>query len=167
MFKVGDAVVHPVRGAGVVKDIEELRLDGSKKRYYEIELLGQTRTNMMVPVKGAGTMGWRHAVEQSRLKGVWRVLRGDPKILPTDHDGRYELLRQKLRSGDLFQVAEAVRDMAWWRQRKGSLTTRGKRIYKKGIELLAGEIAVAKGIDLTDATTQVKIRLRESLHQTK
>jgi CarD family transcriptional regulator len=166
MFKVGDAVVHPVRGAGVVTDTEELRLNGGSKQYYKIELLGQTRTSLMIPVKDAKTKGLRRAIGRPRLKRVWQVLRGDPKVLPDDHDGRYELLRHKLHSGDLFQIAEAVRDIAW-RQREGRLTTRGQRIYKEGMTLLAGEIAIAQGIELTDAEAEVRTELRESLHQTQ
>jgi CarD family transcriptional regulator len=163
MFKVGDAVVHPVHGAGVVTDIEELRLHGSSRQYYEIELLGRTRTSMMVRVKDAEARGLRRAIEQSQLRRVWRVLCSDPKVLPADHSERYELLKHKLHAGDLFQVVEAVRDMVWWRRREGSLTTPGKRIYKEGMTLLAGEIAVAQGVDLTDAKAQVRTRLRESL----
>ena len=70
MFEVGDAVVHPVRGAGVVTDIEELQRDGGNKAYYKIKLLSQVRTSLMVPVKDAATRGLRHAVERSKLGRV-------------------------------------------------------------------------------------------------
>jgi len=163
MFEVGDAVVHPVRGAGIVTDIEELQRRGGSKEYYRIKLLGQERTSLMIPVKAAKARGLRYAIRQSRLNRVWRVLRAAPKKLPAYYKERYESVKSKLRTGDLLQVAEVVRDMAWRRKREGRLNTRGKRMYEEGIRLLAGEIAAAQGTDLLNAEAQVRGRLWESL----
>ncbi|RLC67789.1 MAG: hypothetical protein DRI48_01375 [Chloroflexi bacterium] len=156
MFQIGDPVVHPVRGAGVVTGIEELQRHGKIKAYYRIKLLGQTRTSLMIPVEGAAAKGLRRAIQQSKLNRVRRVLCADPQRLPANHKARYELVKSKLRTGDLLQVAEAVRDMAWRQRREGSLNTRGKRIYKRGIKLLAGEIAVALGVELDAGEAQVR-----------
>jgi CarD family transcriptional regulator len=164
MFEIGDAVVHPVHGAGVVTDIEKLQRRGGSKEYYRIELLGQGRTSLMIPVKAAKARELRYAIQQSRLNRVWRVLRAAPEKLPAYYKERYELVKSKLRTGDLLQVAGAVRDMAWRRKREGSLNTRGKRMYEEGIRLLAGEIAAAQGTDLADAEARVSGRLWESLH---
>ena len=166
MFKEGDAIVHPVRGAGLVVGIEERQWHGSSGLYYRIELLGQPGTSLMIPVNVAKTIGLRRAASRSKLNKVWRVLRADPGTLPDDHKSRYELLHDRLHTGDVLQVAEAVRDMAWRQKRQGSLTTQGKRIYGEGMRTLSGEIAVSQGIDLTDAEAQVRARLGESLSQT-
>ena len=91
------------------------------------------------------------------------MLRADPKKLPTNHKKRYKLLGDKLHAGDVYQVAEAVRDMAWRQQRQGNLTTMGKRIYEEGLRILAGEIAAVQGVDLNAAEAQVRDRLSESL----
>ena len=163
MFKAGDAIVHPVRGAGVVVGIEERQWHGSKAQYYRIELLGQPGTSLMIPVDSAETIGVRHAVPQSKLKKVWHVLRADPTTLPADHKTRYQLLYDKLHTGDVIQVAEAVRDMAWRQKNQGSLTTQGKRIYDEGTRILTGELAAAQGIDMADAETQVRDKLHEML----
>jgi len=162
-FKAGDAVVHPIRGAGVVEKVEEREWRGSNTQYYRIDLLSQPGSSLMVPIETAKAIGLRAAIPQSRLKRVWRVLRGDPGQLPPEHKERYELLEGKLHAGEVLQVAEAVRDMAWRRQNEGRLTTRGKRIYEEAITLLAGEVAAAQGIDLADAEAQVKEKLKESL----
>jgi CarD family transcriptional regulator len=166
MFKAGDAIVHPIRGVGVVECIEKRQWRGSSGLYYRIKLLSEQTTSLMVPVSAAETLGLRRAIPPSKLKRVWRVLCADPRMLPDNHKRRYELLRDKLRGGDIFQVAEVVRDTAWRQEREGRLTTVGKRIHNKGIVLLAGEIAAAQGIDLADAEIQVRERLRESLSPT-
>jgi len=88
------------------------------------------------------------------------------RTLPSDHKKRYELLDDKLHTGDVFQVTEVVRDMAWRQQREGSLTMMGKQRYEEGMRILAGEIATVQGIDLEDAEAQVRARLTESMSST-
>jgi CarD family transcriptional regulator len=166
MFKAGDAIVHPVRGAGVVVRVEERQWRGSSDLYYRIRLLGQPTTKLMIPTGAAETIGLRRAIPRSKLKQVWRVLRAAPETLPTDHKKRYRLLEDKLHAGNVFQVAEVVRDMAWRQQQEGSLTTIGKRRYEEGMKILAGEIAAVQGVDLDDAEAQIRARLSESLSPT-
>lgn len=159
MFQVGDTVVHPQYGAGVVTEIRERRSLGDGKRYYSIELLGQAETVVMVPVKNEKEVGLRPPIMRSRLSRLWRILRADPKLLPVDHDERYELLKEKLRGGNIFDIAEVVRDLAWRREQKRRLTIRGKRLYDRGVNLLASEIAGVEGEDLEAAETQISDRL--------
>jgi len=120
----------------------------------------------MVPVSAAETIGLRRAMPRSKLKKIWGVLRTDAKALPADHKARYELLNGRLRAGDVFQVAEAVRDMAWRQKQVGSLTTQGKRIYEEAMRILSGEIAASQGIEMADAEAQVRARLGEILSST-
>jgi RNA polymerase-interacting CarD/CdnL/TRCF family regulator len=94
------------------------------------------------------------------------MLRADAKPLPADHKARYELLNGRLRARDVFQVAEAVRDMAWRQQRVGSLTTQGKRIYEEAMRILSGEIAASQGMNMADAEAQVRAKLGEILSST-
>ena len=162
MFRVGDAVVHPVRGAGVVIGIEERQRLESRDLYYRIKLLGQPAVRLMLPVSAAETIGLRRAVPLGELKQVWQTLRGDPQTLPGDNNERYQLVRDKLRAGDVFRVAEVVRDMAWRQQGDRGLTTVGKRLYDEGLTLLAAEVAAVQGSCLTDAETEIRGKLRES-----
>lgn len=162
-FKTGDAVFHPVRGAGVVTGIKDRKWDGEEHRYYTIELLAHSGTRVMIPQSTAKDIGLRHAMSQAKLKKVWRVLRGDPRKLPKDHKDRYALIEEKLHTGDAFEVAEAVRDMAWRRKQEGKLTTRGKRIFDGAMMLLAGEIAAVQDIEVEEAEGQVRAKLQECL----
>jgi RNA polymerase-interacting CarD/CdnL/TRCF family regulator len=166
MFQAGDAIVHPVRGAGVVVRIEERQWRGSSNLYYRIKLLGQPGSSLIIPISVAETIGMRRAIPRSKLNQVWHVLHADPTTLPDERNERYQLLKDKLHAGDVFQVAGAVRDMAWRQQRGPGLTARGKRIYEEGMMLLAGEIAATQGISVADAEAQIRAELRESLSST-
>jgi RNA polymerase-interacting CarD/CdnL/TRCF family regulator len=92
MFKAGDAIIHPVRGAGVVIRVEKRQWRGNSDLYYRIKLLGQPSTRLMIPVSAAETLGLRRVIPRSKLSKVWRVLRATPKTLPDNHKKRYELL---------------------------------------------------------------------------
>jgi CarD family transcriptional regulator len=162
MYKVGDSVVHPVHGTGKIVEIKELRSLGPVKRYYAIKLLGQRETVVMVPVRDEARAGLRSPIPESRLRRVWRVLRSDPDELPANHDRRCQLLIDKLHAGDILQLAEALRDLAARKLEKGHLTLRGKRLYERGMALLAGEVASAQGSDLADAEAQISRALDQS-----
>jgi CarD family transcriptional regulator len=161
-FKAGDAVVHRVRGAGVVLGVEERQWRGSSEMYYRIQLLNSPKSRLMIPASAAEEIGLRHPIPQSKLKQVWRVLLADPGMLPTDHKERYALLAAKLSARDVLRVAEVVRDMAWRQRDKGRLTMRGKQMYENGMMRLAGEIAVVQDIELIDAETEIREKLDSS-----
>jgi CarD family transcriptional regulator len=166
IFKAGDAIVHPVRGAGVVERIEERQWRGSNDLYYRIKLVNQPRISLMVPISATEKLGLRHVISPSKLYEVWRVLGADPTTLPGDHKERHKLVEEKLHTGDVFQVAEVVRDMAWRQERKGRLTMVGKRRYEEGMQMLAGEIAAAQDVELINAQAQIHAKLAESLSST-
>ena len=143
--------------------IEERQWHGHKHLYYRIELLDQPGTKLMIPASTAKELGLRRAISHSSVREVWGVLAAAPNTLPNDHKERYQLLEDKLHTGDAFLIAEVVRDMAWRLQRKGRLTTIGKRRYKEGIRFLAGEIAAVEGVEIVSAEAQVLERLAECL----
>jgi RNA polymerase-interacting CarD/CdnL/TRCF family regulator len=158
MFQIGDVVVHPSYGPGKVKDIEKLMCLGMNKRYYEIELLSDPDTLVWVSVPDAKQVGVRYPVSESKLRQIWRVLSTKPELLPKDYKERYELVKHKFYSRDVLQIAEALRDLAWRRSRKGHLTQRGQRLYEKAIKWLASEMAVIQ--DKAPSATQAQISQR-------
>jgi CarD family transcriptional regulator len=166
MFKIGDTVIHPSYGVGTVTEIKKRHTLGSEKRYYSIELLGEPGTIVMVPVGAEERMGLRPPIAKSQLGQVWRVLTSDPDELPSNHDQRCELLNDKLCGGDVLEIAEAVRDLAWRKEEKRRLTIRGKRLYKRGMALLAGELATVRGDDLQVAEGRISKALDDRLHAT-
>jgi CarD family transcriptional regulator len=163
VFQLGDKVVHPVHGAGTIVEIKERRSLGNARRYYSISLLSQPKTVLMVPVKTAQEIGLRMPLRQSDLSQVWCVLKDDPEVLPTDHEQRYELLRDRMRDGDALHIAAALRDMAWREETERRLTKQGKQLYEESLMLLAGEVAIAQDGNLAAAEAQIVATLRANL----
>jgi CarD family transcriptional regulator len=162
-FQVGDTVVHPQYGTGVITEIQERHSLGPTRRYYSIELLGDTRTTVMVPVSKEESVGLRQPIPKTRLSRLWRILRGEPEALPDEHKERYAVIEGKLQEGDLFQIAEAVRDLAWRREEKRSLTKVGMRLYETGMGFLASELAGVQGSDVSAAEAEIAERLDASI----
>jgi RNA polymerase-interacting CarD/CdnL/TRCF family regulator len=164
MFEQGQTVVHPNYGAGVVTEIKSLEFLGNeRKRYYSIQLLGEPETTVMVPVRDEEKVGLRPPVSESRLGRVWRVLGSDPNKLPKDHRKRHAMLSEKLDDASAIEVAEVLRDLAWRRERRNRFTIRGRRLYNRGMELLAGEVAGSQGTDVIEAKSKISEVLDESL----
>jgi len=161
-FTTGDAIIHPRRGAGIVERIVERTRQGNAESYYRIRLLGQSGTMLMIPTNVEKKLGLRGAISLSDVARLWRVLLATPKGLPDRYKELRQFLEEKIGTGDIFQVAEAVRDMAW-QHRKTHLSATINQLYEEGIRLLVGEIAAARGIEFMDADRQVRARLREHL----
>ena len=163
-FRIGDTVTHPNFGAGTITDIREREfLDVERKRYYSIQLLGQPEITVMVALRNAKEVGLRPTVSRSRLSRILRTLGSRPKDLPTNHNKRYEMLKDKLYSGNVLRIAEVLRDLAWRRERRKKWTTRGKRLYDRGMEMLAGEVASARHSDVDAAEYQITRTLEQSI----
>lgn len=155
-FQVGDNIVHPGYGAGVVVEIKALEALGrGKKSYYSIDLLSDPGTLVMVPVRDAEKVGLRPPIALSKISQVWRVLGSDPEVLPSDHKERYAVILDKLHGGEPLRIAEALRDMARRRDEKRALTTEGKRLYDRAMKLLSAEIAVSQGSDPSTAESKI------------
>jgi len=165
MFDTGDAIVHPTRGVGVVVDIQEREWQGSSSRYYQIELLGrEPALKLMIPIEEAEELGLRLAIKRSEVEQVWRVLKSEPNDLPSNHKTRHSQLREKLRTGDVYQTAEVLRDLTWREKEEDHLTTRGSRIHKEALMCLSGEVAAALEIEVPEAEAQVRERLQGIRH---
>ena len=163
-FELGDTVVHPDYGAGIIQDIREFKsLDVEEKPYYLIQLLSQPETTVIVALRNAEKVGLRPSVSRSRLSRIWRILRSKPKKLHSDHSKRYEMLKEKLHSGNVFRVAEVLRDLAWRKERTHKWTIRGKRLYDRGLDFLAGEIASTQHGDVDAAEHQISRTLSQSV----
>lgn len=163
IFQIGDAVIHPGYGAGIVAGIEKLQCLGSNKQYYLIKLSDESETRVWVSVNSAGEKGIRYLTPMSQLDQIWCILRAGPKVLSSDHDERHGSLQEKLRGGNIFRIAEAVRDMFWDNYHSHRQTILGRELYEKGLMLLTSEIAAMQGCDWAIVKAKISNILGTSL----
>jgi len=153
MFKVGDKVVHPSHGAGVIAAMEQKDVLDEFSRYYVIDLAAQ-QMRLMVPVRTADEIGLRSVASKKHTRDVIQILGGEADELPDDFKRRQAELHGRLREGSAESLARVVRDMAHRGQLKTYSPTEA-RLYEQARSMLAGEIALAQDKEIEDALEQI------------
>jgi CarD family transcriptional regulator len=149
MFEVGDKVVHPHHGAGVVTRREARVVLGEEREYLTIHI-PLTDLLLNVPSDGAEAVGIRRVVGGSVLDDLARTLTAGDIELEGNWNRRFRRNRDKLKSGDVFEVAEVIRHLAV-RDRGRGLSSGERQLYAKAKRQLAAEIQYARGTDEDEA----------------
>jgi CarD family transcriptional regulator len=140
-FEEGDKVVYPHHGAGLVMTKETRELMGSEREYLTIKILHNELT-VMVPTENAGKAGLRRVIDEEEIKKVTAVLVDDVSEMPKNWNRRFKYNREKIKTGDVFELAEVVRNLALREMEKG-LSTGEKQMYTRAKKILASEFMYA------------------------
>jgi CarD family transcriptional regulator len=147
-FQVGDSVVYPHHGAGVVLKRETRELLGEQRDYLTIKILHNDMT-VMVPCENAGRAGLRRVIDADDVKRVINVLSDEVSEMPKNWNRRFKHNREKIKTGDVFELAEVVRNLALREMEKG-LSTGEKQMYTRAKRILASELMYALDKDAED-----------------
>jgi len=160
VFRKGDTVVHPEHGAAVIEDLRERDFLGERKKYFVLRLAYGDLT-LMVPVESTPDVGLRRVVAKKGVTKVLDVLRQDESKMASNWSRRFKNNIEKLRSGDIYQVAEVVRNLAI-RERQKGLSAGEKRMLTKARQILVSELVFATGSDEEKAEGMIEKVLDES-----
>ena len=142
MFNIGDKVVYPMHGAGIIESIEEKEISGEKIRYYIIKLpMGDMKA--MVPLNKVSEIGLRQVVDEDEILKVFEVLKSDTTKMSNNWNHRYRENMEKIKSGSIFEIAEVVRNLSV-RDRQKGLSTGEKKMYENARRILLSELVLAK-----------------------
>jgi len=159
VFRKGDKVVHPRHGAAVVEDLVELERFGEQRVYVKLRL--PHGLTLMVPVESTEQVGLRGVVSRDELDEVFDLLRGDEGRTPTLWGKRYRANLAKIMSGDIYHVAEVVRNLSL-RERGKGLSSAEKRMLAKAREILISELTFVVGSTEENAEAMLDEVLGES-----
>ena len=159
-YKVGDHVVYPHHGAGKVMKKEMKELLGEKREYLTIRILHNDMT-VMVPCEKAGQVGLRNIIGEGAVKKVIRVLTDDVSAMPKNWNRRFKYNREKIKTGDIYELAEVVRNLAIREFEKG-LSTGEKQMYTRARKILASELMYALSMDEEEAETHLTDVMQEA-----
>lgn len=142
MFNIGDKVVYPMHGAGVIESIEEKEISGERLRYYIIKLpMGDMKA--MVPLNKVNEVGLRQVIDGEEVLKVLEVLKSEISNMPNNWNHRYRANMEKIKSGSIFEVAEVVRNLSI-REREKGLSTGEKKMFENARRILLSELVLAK-----------------------
>ena len=140
-FAVGDNVVYPHHGAGKVVKKEDKEILGEVRQYLTIKILHNDMT-VMVPCENAALAGLRRVIDEETVQKVLAVLSDDVSEMPKNWNRRFKHNRDKIKTGDIYELAEVVRNLAIREQDKG-LSTGEKQMYTRAKKILASEMMYA------------------------
>ena len=133
--------MYPHHGAGQVIKKEEKDILGEKRQYLTIKILHNDMT-VMVPCENAGKAGLRRVIDEETVKKVLSVLSDDVSEMPKNWNRRFKHNRDKIKTGDIYELAEVVRNLAIREQDKG-LSTGEKQMFTRAKKILASELMYA------------------------
>lgn len=142
MFETGDKIVYPNHGAGTIVGIEEKEVLGETKQYYIMQLpIGEMR--VMIPKDNIEDIGIREVIDQGRVDDVFTVLRGEKSEMSQNWNRRFRANTEKIKTGDIFEVAEVVRNLTLRDIEKG-LSTGEKKMLSNSRQILISELVLAE-----------------------
>ena len=140
-FEIGDSVVYPHHGAGKVLRKEQKEVLGESREYLTIKILHNDMT-VMVPTENAALAGLRRVIDEETVKKVLAVLQDECSEMPKNWNRRFKHNRDKIKTGDIYELAEVVRNLAIREAQKG-LSTGEKQMFTRAKKILASELMYA------------------------
>jgi len=159
LYKVGDKVVYPHHGAGTVVKREKKEVLGEKREYLTIKILHNDMT-VNVPADNAERVGLRKVIDEEAVKKVVKYLTSGGTEMPKNWNRRFKHNRDKMKTGDIYELAEVVRNLALRDGEKG-LSTGEKQMYVKAKKILASELMYAKNMSEEEALEWLEETLTE------
>ncbi|BAT71003.1 CarD family transcriptional regulator [Thermosulfidibacter takaii ABI70S6] len=152
-YKVGEKVVYPAHGVGVIESIDEWEIEGKKWKLITIRIL-ETDAIIRVPQEKAERIGVRRVMSENVLEKVFKVLKERPEkeeeTKKVSWTVKHRNYLEKVKSGDIEEVAEVYRDLMLLRKEK-ELSFGERKILESAQQFLASEISEAKGIPIEEA----------------
>lgn len=149
MFLIGDKVVYPMHGAGIIEDIEERKILGEIKRYYILQVpFGDMK--IMIPVSNTEEVGVRNIVSVSELFPVIALLGATVTEMSDNWNKRYRENMEKLKTGNIYEVAEVVRNLMLT-DRDKRLSTGERKMLSNAKQILISEMILVQGITQQEA----------------
>ncbi len=155
MYSIGEKVAYPMHGACVVMGIEEQVVGDVPRKYYMLQPY-HSQMQIMVPLDSAKKVGMRDVTGIEEMETVYEILTSEATPMPSNWNKRNRENMDKLKTGDIHQVAEVVRNLMRADHKK-KLSTGEKKMLTTAKNLLISEIIIAKDISPDDAAKEIEI----------
>ena len=164
MFNVGDKIVYPMHGAGTIDAIEEKDILGEKQAYYIIKMPGEVK--VMVPTARAEEIGVRNVIDKENAGKVLAILEENETEMSNNWNKRYRDNMEKMKSGDIYEVADVVRNLAFKQKEKG-LSTGEKKMLNNAKQILVSELVLAEHASQEDVEKMIENKIEMSFEEYK
>ncbi|MDR1439531.1 MAG: CarD family transcriptional regulator [Clostridiales bacterium] len=158
MYSIGDKIVYPMHGAGVIESIEEREFLGQKQDYYILKMpVGDMR--VMIPTGNVVGIGIREIIHSEEIEKVLKILREQTVNVTANWNKRYRENMVKIKSGSIYEVADVVRSLML-REKGRGLSTGERKMLNSAKQILISELVLAKGANQLD----IEVIIDECVH---
>lgn len=158
MYNVGDKIVYPMHGAGVIESIEEREILGHKQNYYVMKMpVGDMK--VMIPTLNVDGIGIREVIGSCDVDKVYEILQDQNVNVTSNWNKRYRENMSKIKSGSIYEVADVVR-ILMIREREKGLSTGERKMLNSARQILISELVLAGGTDQFEIETVINDFLR-------
>jgi len=147
-FKIGDKVIYPNQGVGVIEDIKESNLFGETFRIYHVRILANNSL-VIVPVANTGEIGLRRPISEDDIDDIFEFIRHSPIDLHRDWKERYKEHQNLMKTGKIFDVIQVLKGLYYLNLQR-SLSFREKAMMEKARELVVTELAEASSLSVLE-----------------
>ena len=159
MFDVGDKVVYPMHGAGTIDSIDKKNILDEEVEYINISMPGGVK--VMVPRNQAAKQGLRNIISQDEVEKVFCILETDETAMSDNWNKRYRDNMDKMKSGDIYEVADVVRNLSFKQKEKG-LSTGEKKMLNNAKQILVSELVLAEHANQDEVEEQIENKINTS-----
>lgn len=159
MFNVGDKIVYPMHGAGTIDAIEQKDILGEKQEYYIIKMPGEVK--VMVPTAKASSVGVRSIINKEEAGKVLEVLEANETAMSNNWNKRYKENMDKMKTGDIYEIADVVRNLSYKQKEKG-LSTGEKKMLNNAKQILVSELVFAENSTQNEVEELIDSKINSS-----
>ena len=164
-FKVGDKVVYPNHGVGVIEEVLQTQAGGMDQSFYRLRIVSNGST-VLIPTANTSHVGLRKVLTRRDVDKVYRVLRNGKISVTQDWKGRFQEHSEKMRSGDIYEVASVLKSLTLLSRSK-NLSYRERKMLDKSRYLIVSEIASVSNLEETEVEQRVDRAVAVSLKSTR
>lgn len=153
MFKIGDKIVYPMHGAGIIDSVEIKEFLGEEKEYFILKMpIGNM--DISIPKANINKMNIRDVISKKEGEEILAILEQDPKDLNSNWNLRYRENQEILKTGDIFKIANMVRDLVALDDDKG-LSTTEKKLLNRARRIMASELVMSGSLERDEAEKMI------------
>lgn len=162
MLQIGDKIVYPMHGAGIVEAIEEKEILGTVQKYYVLKL-PICDVKVMIPLSNAEDIGIRRIINKEDCRKVLAILeQGNQEADNVNWNRRYRINMDKIKSGDIYEVADVVRSLML-REKKKGLSAGERKMLNSAKQILVSELALANSTKAEDIERIIEEKVCQSV----
>ncbi len=147
-YNIGDKIVYPMHGAGIVEAIEEQEIMGTKQTYYIMRIpIGDMK--VMIPTCNAEEVGLRDVIDEDEADKVLASFKACPTEMDSNWNKRYRENAERIKSGNIYEVVRVVKNLMY-RDKSRGLSTGERKMLNGAKQILVSELVVAKNTKQSD-----------------